>query len=271
MTAPARAPRCRSTRAARSTLIAVAVAVAATGCSMFSSEGSGSPSSRVTTPRVGSVGSAAAAPTAAAIDVCAWLTAARAGELLGPAGKGLTIASPGAPTSAGPTSSAAPTTRASAQPTATVKPPTAGRAPTGRWSTTIAPTTRSAAPTPTVTAGPSTSPTAAAEPTCTYSGTSPDRQLVVSRSTQVDAAMANALVTLSFKGATQSVSGVGDRAEHDSPHALSGGWVEQRLMVRDGAAVTTVRFLSKVSVTAYGDRTKELLAVYRALPKPTSG
>lgn len=108
------------------------------------------------------------------------------------------------------------------------------------------------------------------DPSCVYSGTSPTRQLVVSRSTQLDAGMANALMTLSFTGTIARLKGVGDRAEHDAAQLRDDGLTVQTLMVRDGNVVTTVSFASKVSVAAYGDHAQQLIAVYRALPKPGS-
>ncbi len=105
------------------------------------------------------------------------------------------------------------------------------------------------------------------DPSCTYTGANPTRELTVSRSTQIDDAMANALITLSMKGTTARLKGVGDRAEHDAAHQRDTDKLTvQTLMVRDGKTVTTLTFASKVGVAASGDHSQQLIAVYKTLP-----
>jgi hypothetical protein len=104
------------------------------------------------------------------------------------------------------------------------------------------------------------------DPSCVYSGTGPIRQVTVSRSVQLDNGMANALITLSFKGTIARLKGLGDRAEHDAAHLRDDGLAAQTLIVRDGNVVTIVSFGSKVSVAAYGDHAQQLIAIYKALP-----
>jgi hypothetical protein len=108
------------------------------------------------------------------------------------------------------------------------------------------------------------------DPSCVYSGAGPIRQMTVSRSVQLDSGMANALITLSFKGTIARLKGLGDRAEHDAAHLRDDGLAAQTLMVRDGNVVTVVTFASKVSVAAYGDHAQQLIAVYKTLP-PAGG